>query len=60
MTNEGKLSVVNNAQVMVDKLTGTGSINLGEENGSGAKFNVGTLAMTEGRSSWILCMVIPP
>lgn len=48
LTNEGKLSVVNNAQVMVDKLTGTGSINLGEENGSGAKFNVGTLAMTEG------------
>ena len=48
LTNEGKLSVVNNAQVMVDKLTGTGSINLGEENGSGAKFNVGTLAMTGG------------
>lgn len=48
LTNEGKLSVVNNAQVMVDKLTGTGSINLGEENGSGAKFNVGSLAMTGG------------
>ena len=51
LTNEGKLSVVNNAQVMVDKLTGTGSINLGEENGSGAKFNVGTLAMTERSQS---------